>query len=59
MLDNGPARKESFVSKMQGVAESVGEPMEMSTLRREDFNFIQSMYIYSHFAYVCPYIQSA
>jgi len=44
---------------MQGVAESVGEPMEMSTLRREDFNFIQSMYIYSHFAYVCPYIQSA
>lgn len=34
-IDNGPARKERFSLKLQQIGEDLGDPFEVSTLRRE------------------------
>lgn len=42
VLDNGPAQKEKFASQVQAAGESLGDMIEISRLRREDFNFVKS-----------------
>jgi hypothetical protein len=47
-MDNGPAAKDNFARRIQESAELVGDMIEVSTLRREDFDMIRSkrnMYI--------------
>jgi hypothetical protein len=34
-MDNGPARKNSVAQKLQAVGEDIGDPFEISTVRRE------------------------
>lgn len=38
-LDNGPARKIKNVQKIQGSGDEYGDPCEISTIRREDYEF--------------------
>lgn len=38
-LDNGPAREVRNSSKLQEVGEKIGDPFEISTIRKEDFLF--------------------
>ncbi|CAF1496203.1 unnamed protein product [Adineta steineri] len=40
VIDNGPARKKHKAEELQEVGEKVGDPFEISTVRREDFDFI-------------------
>lgn len=40
VLDNGAARKVNFAQNVQSVGDTLAEPFEISTIRREDFNFI-------------------
>lgn len=35
-MDNGPARKAGVSTKLQANGELIGDPMEISTIRRED-----------------------
>lgn len=42
VMDNGPARKENFATKIQQAGEELGDMIELSTIRREDYNFIKS-----------------
>jgi len=42
VLDNGPARQEQFAQKIQAAGETLGDMIEVSTLRREDYNFVRS-----------------
>jgi hypothetical protein len=35
VIDNGPARKNKIAQKLQAVGEQVGDPFEISTVRRE------------------------
>jgi leucyl aminopeptidase len=39
-IDNGPARENETSYKLQAAGEEVGDPFEISTVRREDFAFI-------------------
>lgn len=39
-IDNGPARDNLTSQKLQAAGEEVGDPFEISTVRREDFAFI-------------------
>jgi len=39
-VDNGPARVNETSQKLQAAGEEVGDPFEISTVRREDFEFI-------------------
>ena len=41
-MDNGPARSEKFANKVQQAGEELGDMLEISTIRREDYNFIKS-----------------
>ena len=41
MLDNGPARKENFARRLQDIGHVMSDPFEVSTLRREDYDFIE------------------
>ena len=34
-MDNGPARKHGVAQKLQAVGEEIGDPFEISTVRRE------------------------
>jgi hypothetical protein len=34
-MDNGPARKNKIAEKLQALGEEVGDPFEISTVRRE------------------------
>jgi len=40
-LDNGPAKIQNLSSRLQLAGELWGDPLEVSTLRREDFNFVR------------------
>jgi leucyl aminopeptidase len=40
-LDNGPARNSGMSKRLFEAGHLIGEPFEISTLRREDFRFIQ------------------
>jgi leucyl aminopeptidase len=42
LMDNGPARRENFATEVQRAGEELGDMIEISTVRREDFNFIKS-----------------
>jgi len=35
VMDNGPARKNKIAQKLQMVGEEIGDPFEISTVRRE------------------------
>ncbi|CAF3982809.1 unnamed protein product, partial [Rotaria sp. Silwood2] len=39
-VDNGPARENQTSQKLQRAGDEVGDPFEISTVRREDFEFI-------------------
>ncbi|XP_070540427.1 uncharacterized protein [Ptychodera flava] len=39
VLDNGPARKTKHAQELQTVGEDFGDPFEISSIRREDFEF--------------------
>merc|ERR1711992_24068 len=41
VMDNGAAKKEGFASKLQATGETYGDPFEVSTMRREDYDFIK------------------
>jgi len=40
MLDNGPAREIKFADSVQALGENLANPIEISTLRREDYNMV-------------------
>uniref|UniRef100_A0A8C4QDD3 Zgc:152830 n=1 Tax=Eptatretus burgeri TaxID=7764 RepID=A0A8C4QDD3_EPTBU len=39
ILDNGPARKTQTAQSVQKAGDQIGDPFEVSTIRREDFEF--------------------
>ncbi|KAK3706766.1 hypothetical protein QZH41_004505 [Actinostola sp. cb2023] len=39
VMDNGPAAKKKFAKKIQAAGHAMGDPFEISTIRREDYNF--------------------
>jgi len=41
IMDNGPAKMEGFAQKLQATGELFGDPFEVSTIRREDYNLIK------------------
>eukprot|EP01006_Ploeotia_vitrea_P016062 TRINITY_DN46530_c0_g1_i1.p1 TRINITY_DN46530_c0_g1~~TRINITY_DN46530_c0_g1_i1.p1 ORF type:complete len:531 (+),score=91.39 TRINITY_DN46530_c0_g1_i1:47-1594(+) len=41
VLDNGPAAEQKFAQSLQDVAHNWGDPFEISTLRRNEFDFIK------------------
>jgi len=41
VLDNGPARCERFAQRLQDIGHQLSDPFEVSTLRREDYEFIE------------------
>ncbi|XP_044754296.1 putative aminopeptidase W07G4.4 isoform X2 [Coccinella septempunctata] len=41
VIDNGPAKKEKHAQKLQLMGEEIGDPYEISVLRREDFDFVK------------------
>ena len=41
IMDNGPARKEKLAQKIQETGERFGDPFEISTMRKDDFDFIK------------------
>lgn len=44
-VDNSVARKAGNAHKLQEIAEAVGEPVEVSVLRKDDFDFNQGKVI--------------
>lgn len=38
-MDNGPARNEDVARRLQAAGEQIADPLEISTIRREDFHF--------------------
>jgi len=40
VMDNGPARLERFAQKIQDIGHQLSDPFEISTVRREDYEFI-------------------
>ncbi len=43
-MDNGPARKNKIAEKLQVLGEEVGDPFEISTVRREVCFLFLSIY---------------
>jgi len=41
IMDNGPAKKENFAQTIQATGEQVADCFEISTIRKEDFEFIK------------------
>ncbi len=41
VMDNGVAKKEQFALKLQSTGETYGDMFEVSTVRKEDFEFIK------------------
>lgn len=39
VIDNGPAKKERHANRLKEVGDIYGDPFEVSTLRKEDFEF--------------------
>ncbi|EDV22797.1 expressed hypothetical protein [Trichoplax adhaerens] len=46
VLDNGPAKKVQTACKLQCAGDEVGDPLEISTLRREDYDFVGPESVY-------------
>lgn len=40
VMDNGPAKGQQFAQELQNMGEIYGDPFEISTMRREDYDFI-------------------
>ena len=43
-MDNGPAGSANFAMQIQKYGEVLGDMIEKSTLRRDDFSFVKSEY---------------
>ena len=41
VMDSGPAKKENFALALQSTGETFGDPFEVSTMRKEDYEFIK------------------
>ena len=41
VLDNGVSKKEKFAQSLQETGETYGDMFEVSTIRKEDFDFIK------------------
>ncbi len=41
VMDNGPARKDDFAHKLQATGDLFGDMFEVSTIRKEDFDFVK------------------
>ena len=41
VMDNGPAKRENFAQNLQTTGDHYGDMFEISTVRREDFDFIK------------------
>merc|ERR1719471_1567269 len=41
VMDNGPAKREAFAQGLQSTGDLFGDMFEISTIRREDFDFIK------------------
>ena len=41
VMDNGPAKRENFAQNLQATGDHYGDMFEISTVRREDFDFIK------------------
>ncbi|PIK58591.1 putative aminopeptidase W07G4.4-like [Apostichopus japonicus] len=39
VMDNGPAQKEEFAQSIQKFGHTIGDPFEISTIRRDDYDF--------------------
>lgn len=55
-MDNGPARNVNVAQKLQTVGEEVGDPLEISTVRREVvvsclFFFKRNLIVFSFLAF--------
>lgn len=44
VMDNGPARAAQLAQRLSAAGETWGDPFEISTVRREDFNLARSSY---------------
>ena len=40
-MDNGPAKKGNFAQALQATGDVYGDPFEISTMRKEDHDFIK------------------
>jgi leucyl aminopeptidase len=49
VMDNGPASKEDFAQKIQQGGIELGDAIEISTLRREDYDFIRGVLTCCHY----------
>ena len=41
VMDNGPSKKEGFALSLQATGDEYGDMFEVSTVRKEDFDFIK------------------
>ena len=41
VMDNGPSKWESFAQSLQSTGDLFGDVFEISTVRREDFDFVK------------------
>jgi leucyl aminopeptidase len=41
-MDNGPANSANFAAQIQKLGHALGDMIEISTLRREDYKFVKS-----------------
>jgi len=41
VMENGPAKRKAMARNIQAVGDTVADPFEISTIRREDYNFIK------------------
>lgn len=48
IMDNGPAKQRSTAQAMQAAGDKCGDPFEISTLRREDYEFHTDKSDYAH-----------
>ncbi|CAF1182492.1 unnamed protein product [Didymodactylos carnosus] len=41
IVDNGPAKRDNISKRFQEAGDLIGDPFEISTVRKEDFDFIK------------------
>lgn len=41
VMDNGPAQMEGFAQEIQRFGHDIGDPFELSTIRRDDYDFVR------------------
>lgn len=50
-MDNGPAKLVNFAQNIQEYGEGVGDMFEISTIRREDYDFIKGKLVQNMFTW--------